>query len=293
MEIQSLKYIIALAKTKNFSDAAEECNISQSSLSKHLKKVESEIGDIELFDRSKRPFSITIAGYEFIQYAQNIVNYYQQLEDSMKKYISNSDEILRIGMIPYARRIGLLQIIKHYTKANNGSSQLKIADATSDALLAMLEDEKLDVAFITYPSIPHEPNYTYFELSKNRIGLLSLRTDLLPESVSLSDIKSKTIIVPDKQTGVYKACVKKMNSAGIKTNIITCKNIETVIDFVLSGIGVAMLSEKLIQSLNIPDLKGIKLNDEILYSVVLVVKNSNYKKRHVQNFIKFTLEHSK
>ena len=49
MDIQELKYVLALAEYQNFTVAAEACSLSQSSLSKHLLKIEEEIGNISLF----------------------------------------------------------------------------------------------------------------------------------------------------------------------------------------------------------------------------------------------------
>ncbi len=48
MDIQELKYVLALAEYQNFTVAAEACSLSQSSLSKHLLKIEEEIGNISL-----------------------------------------------------------------------------------------------------------------------------------------------------------------------------------------------------------------------------------------------------
>lgn len=49
MTIEQLQYFMAIVKYKNFSTAAEECYISQSSLSKQIKALEQELGGIELF----------------------------------------------------------------------------------------------------------------------------------------------------------------------------------------------------------------------------------------------------
>ena len=66
MEIDHLKNMLVLARHKNFSEAAYEISLSQSSLSKQLAKIESELGGIRLFDRSTRPIMLTDAGKEFI-----------------------------------------------------------------------------------------------------------------------------------------------------------------------------------------------------------------------------------
>ncbi len=62
MDIQQLRLLLVLAERRNFTEAAYDCAISQSSLSKHLMKVESDLGGVHLFDRSTRPVSPTKGG---------------------------------------------------------------------------------------------------------------------------------------------------------------------------------------------------------------------------------------
>lgn len=54
MTIEQLQYFMAIVKHRNFSIAAEECYISQSSLSKQIKALEQELGGVELFDRNTK-----------------------------------------------------------------------------------------------------------------------------------------------------------------------------------------------------------------------------------------------
>ncbi len=53
MEMHQLRYMVALARTGNFSRAAEQCNVAQPSLSQQIQKLEDELGE-RLFDRMKR-----------------------------------------------------------------------------------------------------------------------------------------------------------------------------------------------------------------------------------------------
>ena len=51
MEIESLKCFVVLSDKKRFTEAAYECNMSQSTLSKKIKKMENELG-VQLFNRT-------------------------------------------------------------------------------------------------------------------------------------------------------------------------------------------------------------------------------------------------
>ena len=61
MELHQLRYLVAVARTGNFSRAAEQCHVAQPSLSQQIRKLEDELGE-RLFDRMKRGAKITAHG---------------------------------------------------------------------------------------------------------------------------------------------------------------------------------------------------------------------------------------
>jgi len=61
MNLQQLRYIIAVNRFRNFAKAADSCNVSQPTLSTMLQKLEEEL-DIRIFDRTNRSVTPTTAG---------------------------------------------------------------------------------------------------------------------------------------------------------------------------------------------------------------------------------------
>ena len=72
MTIQQCKYVMEIAKTGSFSQAAKQLFIAQSSLSISVKSLERELG-IKIFERSSNGVYLTDGGAEFIKYASAIV----------------------------------------------------------------------------------------------------------------------------------------------------------------------------------------------------------------------------
>ncbi|MDO4521393.1 MAG: LysR family transcriptional regulator, partial [Erysipelotrichaceae bacterium] len=65
MNTKYIESVLELAKTRNFSRAAENLFISQPSLTYQINAVEQEIG-VRIFDRSGKGASVTPAGEQFI-----------------------------------------------------------------------------------------------------------------------------------------------------------------------------------------------------------------------------------
>ena len=84
MTIQQCKYVLKIAETGSFSEAAKQLFIAQSSLSSSVKQLEFELG-IRLFDRSKSGVFLTAEGAEFVRYAKEIS---EQNDFIMERYTS-------------------------------------------------------------------------------------------------------------------------------------------------------------------------------------------------------------
>lgn len=82
MTIQQCKYVLEIAETGSFSEAAKQLFIAQPSLSGCVKQLENELG-IQIFGRSNRGVYLTDEGAEFVRYASQIV---QQSECILERY---------------------------------------------------------------------------------------------------------------------------------------------------------------------------------------------------------------
>ena len=87
MDIQTLIYFVDIAEQHSFSAAAENQNISQSSLSKAIMRLENEL-NVHLFDRKKHPIELTPAGECFYEDVKKMLpNYYHAMR-RLKAYTS-------------------------------------------------------------------------------------------------------------------------------------------------------------------------------------------------------------
>ena len=99
MELHQLRYLVAVARTTNFSRAAEHCHVSQPSLSQQIQKLEDELGE-RLFDRLPRHAKLTAAGEAFLPRAQRILT---EIETARRE-VRDARGLLRgqvtVGVLP-------------------------------------------------------------------------------------------------------------------------------------------------------------------------------------------------
>jgi LysR family hydrogen peroxide-inducible transcriptional activator len=153
MNIQQLEYIIALDRLKNFTKAAEYCNVTQATLSTMVKKLEAEL-EIIIFDRKKNPTETTEIGMETVENAKKVVLHSQLLKDNAKKINGKIEGKIRIGIIPTIANSLLPKIIKPILE-NFPDLKLEISESTTNSITKQLKEGQLDMGIVATPL--HEP----------------------------------------------------------------------------------------------------------------------------------------
>ncbi|MBC7749623.1 MAG: LysR family transcriptional regulator, partial [Methylotenera sp.] len=149
MNIQQLEYIIAVDRLKNFTKAAEYCNVTQATLSAMVKKLEQEL-EIVIFDRKKNPTETTEIGIETIENAKKVVFHSQLLKDNAKKTNGKIEGKIRVGIIPTIANSLLPQIIKPILE-NFPNLKLEISEQTTNSITKQLKEGQLDMGIVATP----------------------------------------------------------------------------------------------------------------------------------------------
>lgn len=99
MEIRDLHYFIEVANHKNFTKAAASVHLSQTALSKAVKKIETELG-VELLDRSMRELKLTDAGQVVYNQALKALSTLDQLPNLLDDLMNLQSGELKLGIPP-------------------------------------------------------------------------------------------------------------------------------------------------------------------------------------------------
>ena len=96
--LNQIRYFQAVVRRGSFTEAAEECHISQSAISQQIKALEQELG-IQLLERMNRKFTLTPAGKHFYKKSLVLVADYDRLVQDTARIARNNQEELRIGYL--------------------------------------------------------------------------------------------------------------------------------------------------------------------------------------------------
>ena len=145
MLLRQMKYFLAVADCKSFSEAAEQCFISQSAISQQMKVLEDELGS-ELIKRSNRRFQLTDIGEYFYTRSKAIVQETEDLKEEIRKMSTKQNKQFRIGC-----RSGY--IVRRFCTAMNTflddhkDISIEVVYGDHDELMSMLHKGELDMVF--------------------------------------------------------------------------------------------------------------------------------------------------
>ena len=149
MEMHQIRYVVAVARSGNFSRAAELCHVSQPSLSQQILKLEEELGE-RLFERTKREARPTPHGEIFLRRALRIleeVDAARREADDAKQLLTGS---VTIGVIPTVAPYILPKAIASFMKLFPGV-EVVVQEEPTARLLKLLHGYEVDLALLSPP----------------------------------------------------------------------------------------------------------------------------------------------
>ena len=144
MDLKQLNAFIAIADLRSFSAAAAQTGLSQPTLSRLLKQLETDIG-VELVDRYHRPLHLTEAGTFFYDKISTILTEIDTVT-SMTQRLSAPSSILNIGFVPSVL-YGFLPEIIAMLKQASPDIEVNLKDISSYQQIDALKSGEIDIGF--------------------------------------------------------------------------------------------------------------------------------------------------
>ncbi len=242
MTITQLQYVLAVAEYQNFTLAAEKSFVTQPTLSMQVQKLEDEL-DIQIFDRSKKPISVTEVGKKIVAQAKNIVNEAERIKDIVDQEKGFIGGEYTLGIIPTIMPtllpMFLKTFIKKYPKVN-----LIIKEQNTESLIRNLQDGHLDagiaatpleIEFIKERPLYYEPFVGYVPTNHR----LDKKESITPDDLEIDDV----LLLQDGhcfREGVINLCKNSKNYEDEHFQLQS-GSFETLVNLANEGMGMTLL----------------------------------------------------
>lgn len=147
--LTQLEYIVAVDTFRHFGRAAENCFITQPTLSMQIKKLEEDL-EVIIFDRSKQPLIPTDVGRRIIDQARIALQESQKINSIIKEHKNLISGELKIGIIPTLAPYLLPLFIGNY-KRKFPNINIRVEELTTAIIIDHLHRDLLDVGILVTP----------------------------------------------------------------------------------------------------------------------------------------------
>jgi DNA-binding transcriptional LysR family regulator len=249
LKFKHLVLIDTLARTRNMHAAAQHMNLSQPAVSKMLREIERLLG-FDLFERLPRNMPPTALGEHVVRYAQIALNDANKFVDQISSLREGGHGFLKVGAIFAATAVVLPDAIVQLKKRWPLLS-IEVVEQTSDHLMEMLDDKKLDLAVARYTDENQQQVYDFQALAPEPFCMVVNSRHPLTElaETPLQELGKWPWILYPVGTPIRARMEQAFAQAGIATpkNTIDTISMQTFLQVLQSGPMIAMLPASMAQ----------------------------------------------
>ncbi|MGF1768449.1 LysR family transcriptional regulator [Enterovibrio makurazakiensis] len=206
MDIDSLRSFLAIVDTGSFTRAAAQIHRTQSAISMQIKRLEEEL-DSPLFDREKRPLSLSLSGQRLVSHARRLVAGHDEALDAFKR--DDTSRPIRLGC-PDDYAESLLPEFISALRSLIGDQTFDVLCASSTRLRQRLDSGELDMAILT-----RSPDSDEGWLLKHDKGVWVSGSD-----VNLLHRRPMPVALFDKNCKFHSTALDGLGKLGIEVDLI-------------------------------------------------------------------------
>ncbi|EHY87716.1 transcriptional regulator [Saccharomonospora azurea NA-128] len=253
VELQQLRYVLAVAETKSFTRAAERCLVVQSALSHQIARLERELG-ARLFDRTSRRVQLTAAGEAFLPAARQCLEAAERAVADVAAALGEVRGRLRLGVIPTVAAVDLPSVLREF-RLRHPQVHVVLRVGSSRELVEQVKRGELDLAFLGLPATVEPRGVRVHEFVRDRhVAVVAPDHPLAgANEVALSTLASEVFVdFPLGSAGRAQSDLA-FEAAGVDREVaLEVGAVDIMVRLVQQRLGVAMLP-----SAFVPGLSGV------------------------------------
>lgn len=244
MDIDRLRIFLDAAQTLNFSETAGRMHVSQSTVSKHIRDLETELG-VELFERGGGRLRLSQTGEALIPWARQLVRECERFQEMAHSFQEEVAGPLRIACTTAAGKYILPMLAVRFRERfpNVDVSMLSCQPPDVDNLL---REEQADLAVVSFEVANPSLECQYFFSDHIVLIAPSGHPWCELEEIQPEDLLSEALIIREKTSGTRRAMLSALAAHDIGLEdlnvILELGNAESIVAAVAAGVGVSFIS---------------------------------------------------
>lgn len=253
MDFRELTYVLAIAKHRNITKASESLYISQPTLSKFLKGLESDLG-LPLFRRLGNRYLLTYAGERYVEKAEKILQLKEDLDREMGDILKRDVGVLKVGF-PTMRSIYMLPNTLPAFQMLYPNMRVEIREGHSSDLDGHILSGEVELAFYTQSSEVQNPLLEYEVLGEEELLICTVKDHPIGKYAQPNPgskyprldpalLKDERVILMRPTQRTRQILDKHLQSNGVQyENIVTTSSMQALMELAAIGYGVSFIFE--------------------------------------------------
>jgi LysR family transcriptional regulator, hydrogen peroxide-inducible genes activator len=238
--LRQVQYLLAVADTLSFRRAAEECRVSQPSLSAQISEIEDGLG-VRVFERDQRRVLLTAAGRDVVDRARALLAASDELVVAAQRAGDPLAGTLRIGVIPTISPY-LLPSVTPELRARFPRLTVAWLEEKTDVLLAHLNAGTLEAALVALEAdigdVEHEV------LARDPFFLVAAKDHPLGRgrgAAEPADLRDAEVLLLDEGHCFRSQALEVCGSVRARESLFRATSLSTLVQMVASGAGLTLL----------------------------------------------------
>lgn len=241
MNLRDLQYVVTVAELASFSAAAQQCHVSQPTLSNQIKKLEEFIGG-QLFERTNKKVMITELGEQLLPTMRNMLAGAAHIKEIAELAQDPLAGRFRLGAFPTLSTYIFPQIVPKLKMALPNIRWILMEEKTA-VIIERLKSGELDAALLALPL--DEPGLEYKALFDDAFFLATAPTHPLAakEYVSDKDLATQKLLLLDEGHCLRDQSLDVCTRIGVEEQDFRATGLETLRQMVKAGTGITLMPE--------------------------------------------------
>lgn len=261
MDFKQIDAFINVVKYKSFSKAADATFFTQPTISTHISNLEKELGT-KLLERKGRVVEMTPQGATFYKFAVEMTNSRAGAEKALKENSEKLNGILEIQTSSIPGVTFVPELLAEF-RENNDGVQYYVTLSDTQSVVDNIIDRRGEVGFVGEKLQINALEYT--KLCSDQVVMLTPNSYEIEDSISMEEAVTFPFIWRETGSATRKSFENAAAGLGFdKTDFKIAglfNDLDSIIRSVEAGLGVAIISKKVADSISNPKVKSVEIKD--------------------------------
>lgn len=254
MELRQLRYFVAVAHKKHFTQAAGELNLAQPALSQQIHQLEHDLG-VTLFERTSRRVRLTAAGEALLVRAERILAEVERAQMEMQEYTGLARGRVVIGALQSLEAFRFPALLARFHLRYPGI-EIVLREEATERLLELLNAGQLDLTVIqiidgSWPLELTASSVVSEKLLTEELVLVVAPNHALAhyQHVTMEELRDEPFVLFKPGSGLRHTVIQRSLGAGFTPRILfESGELGTIRSLVAEGLGVSVLPQSVAEA---------------------------------------------